>query len=378
MRTWVRHELRWLALPVLLSAIIWCIGLNSSLTEKFYSLGFYPGLSAILRWLSGKVSFAAGDFIYLFLVGILCVSLLRFIRKSWRDRPDKTHLYKAPFKAFKLILWLYIAFKILWGLNYSRPSVASTLGISKQGYTADQLTTLGEQLIREVNTLSAELDQQKARKAYTVKELQHGATTAYKNLAARNPLFTYKNPVVKAVLSQGLINRIGLEGYYCPVSGEANVNMGLPPVSLPFVTCHEISHQLGIAREDEANLAGYLACLNSPDLNFRYAGVYSILRNVLFEIRLIAPEKLEELRNQINPATQADYRAEQEFWQKYNGDMSAYMGSALDQFLKINNQTKGVDSYQDIVIWVYNLQLKDAPALFPAFENSTGYRHKNQ
>jgi hypothetical protein len=35
--------------------------------------------------------------------------------------------------------------------------------------------------------------------------------------------------------------------------------------------------------------------------------------------------------------------------------MSAYMGTALDKFLKINNQEKGTDSYQDIVLWVFNL-----------------------
>ncbi|MGY0038156.1 DUF3810 family protein [Pedobacter sp. NJ-S-72] len=50
---------------------------------------------------------------------------------------------------------------------------------------------------------------------------------------------------------------------------------------------------------------------------------------------------------------------EQEFWKKYNSEMSGYLGAAFDKFLKINNQSKGTDSYQDIVLWVFNLHKKD-------------------
>lgn len=369
---------RSLILPTLLSAAIWLLGMNSELTERFYSRGIYPPLSAGLRWISGSFHFPAGDLLYLILILLLLLSLFRFCRRSWQARSDRTYLLKGLLGLLHYILWLYIAFKILWGLNYSRPSIAHNLGISNQSYSAAQLTVLARQLIAETNRTAAKMQKQKARRIYTLQELENGAVLAYQQLATKNPIFLYQNPVLKPVLFPAMITKIGLEGYYCPISAEANVNMALPPVSLPFVSSHEIAHQMGIAREDEANLAAYLACLNSTDLNFRYAGLYAVLRNVLFEVRLIAPEELKALRALINTKTLADYETEREFWLQYNTELSAYMGTALDQFLKINNQTKGIASYQDIVLWVYNLQLQQDPTLFPAFENSTGYRHKNQ
>jgi hypothetical protein len=194
-----------------------------------------------------------------------------------------------------------------------------------------------------------------SKRTFTITELESGSKLAYDKLAKINPFFTYHIPAVKPVLFSWLISKIGIEGYYCPPSGEANVNMRIPSAGLPFVTAHEISHQLGVAREDEANLVGYLVSINNVDLNFQYAGYYDILRSVLFEIRIKSPEDFAVLYKQINSGTLRDFKKEQEFWIKYNGDMSAYMSTALDSFLKINNQKKGTDSYQDIVLWVYNL-----------------------
>ncbi len=175
-------------------------------------------------------------------------------------------------------------------------------------------------------------------------------------LKKRSPAQNWK---VKPVLLDWAITKTGIEGYYSPPSGEANINMRLPAVGLPFVTCHEISHELGVAREDEANLVGYLVSINSPDLNFQYAGYYNILRSVLFEIRIKSPEDFALLIKKVNSATLADFHQEQQFWEKYNSDMSGYLNIAFDRFLKINNQNKGTDSYQDIVLWVYNLHKKE-------------------
>jgi hypothetical protein len=53
-----------------------------------------------------------------------------------------------------------------------------------------------------------------------------------------------------------------------PFFGEANVNVDVPASQLPITICHEISHTRGIAREQDANLAGFLACLNSSRIDF--------------------------------------------------------------------------------------------------------------
>lgn len=158
-----------------------------------------------------------------------------------------------------------------------------------------------------------------------------------------------------------MISKIGIAGYYNPLSGEANVNMKLPAWVLPFVTCHEIAHQLGVAREDEANLVGYLVGINSNDVDFQYSANYNMLRYILFEIRIKSPENYQKLLGKISPRVLEDFKAENDFWAKYNGQMSIYTGIIFDKFLKINNQKKGINSYQDIVLWLWNIHRPQAP-----------------
>ncbi|WP_158795253.1 DUF3810 domain-containing protein [Pedobacter sp. L105] len=347
-----RNKTRRLGILFSIAVLIFLFGLSSTAVESVYSEGLYQYTSVAQRFISSKVPFGLGDLLYALLILYCLWSIFSVIQKAYRKQINKQLII---FRLSSFLLWVYIVFKLIWGLNYSRPSVSRQLGISNKKYTTEELILLGDFLIKKINKAGEQVTTHHAQKTFTIKELESRAKFSYDKLALINPFFRYHNPAVKPVLSEWLVTKIGIEGYYAPPSGEANVNMRLPSTELPFVTCHEISHELGIAREDEANLYGYLVSINSPDLYFRYSGYYNILRNVLFEIRIKSPEDFARLIKKINPATLADFQAEQDFWAKYNGDMSAYMNTALDKFLKINNQKKGTDSYQDIVLWVFNL-----------------------
>jgi len=348
----IRSKTRRLLILFSIALLIFLFGLSSRMVEYVYSEGIYQYTSVAQRFVSSLVPFGLGDLLYALLVVYCLWSVFKIIQKAYRKQLNNV-IVVLQLSSF--LLWIYIIFKLLWGLNYSRPSISGQLGIGNKKYTTKELILLGDFLIKRVNTVQGQLKIHPAKTNLSIKELEMKAKFSYDKLAKTNPFFQYHTPAVKAVLSEWLVSKIGIEGYYAPPSGEANVNMRIPSVALPFVTCHEISHEIGVAREDEANLIGYLVSINSPDLYFQYSGYYNILRNVLFEIRMKSPEDFAILLKQINPATLADFKTERDFWMKYNGDMSAYMNTALDKFLKINNQKKGTDSYQDIVLWVFNL-----------------------
>jgi len=369
MDTLIRSKTRRLGILFSIAVLIFLFGLSSTAVEYAYSEGLYQYTSVAQRFISSRVSFGLGDLLYAFFVVYCLWSVFSAGQKVYRKQLNKQMVI---LQLLNFLLWVYIVFKLIWGLNYSRPSVSRQLGISNKKYTTTELILLGDFLIKRVNSTEEQVKTHRAQKTFSIRELESRAKFSYDKLALLNPFFQYRIPAVKPVLSEWLVTKIGIEGYYAPPSGEANVNMRLPAVELPFVTCHEISHELGIAREDEANLYGYLVSINSPDLYFQYSGYYNILRNVLFEIRIKSPEDFARLLKKINPATLADFQAEQDFWTKYNGDMSAYMNTALDKFLKINNQKKGTGSYQDIVLWVFNLhrfeieKLPGKKQLFPS------------
>jgi len=232
--------------------------------------------------------------------------------------------------------------------------MAKKLGISNEKYNTAQLVSLGRFFVKKLNNLQAV---KKTR--FDITQLEDIAVKGYSNMEKKNQIFDYHISSVKPVMNSWIVTKIGIEGYYNPLSGEANVNMWLPSVALPFVTCHEIAHQLGIGREDEANLIGYLVSSNSSDPYFQYSANYAMLKNILFEIRIKSSEDYDRLYATINKVTIRDFESDRDFWRKYNNDMFGYLDVAFDRFLKLNNQQKGTDSYQDIVLWLYNIHKKD-------------------
>lgn len=342
------------AIIIGIAILLFCWGQYPNAILTYYSNGLYPIIARLLRGISSIFPFALGDILY----GLLILLALRQVALFFKKRRSLTKADKwaVPLRIFNLALILSITFKLLWGLNYSRPSISQQLKISDQKYNVKELVLLGDYFIKRLNELQAKAT---PNLSYTIQTLEKQAVTDYQPLAQQNPLFNYYTPSVKPVLNSWIVSKIGIEGYYNPLSGEANVNMRLPAWVLPFVTCHEMAHQMGIGREDEANLVAYLVGINSNDPNFLYSVNYNMLRYILLEIRIKSPEDYSRMLQKIDPKVLANFKAENEFWAKYNGQMSNYMGIAFDKFLKLNKQQSGINSYQNIVIWLWNLHKEE-------------------
>lgn len=354
MKSLSKTNLRWFIILSGLTVLVYLTGLNSILVEALFSKGTYFITSICQRMVSGLLPFALGDFLYIALVIYMISAIYLFGKKLINRELEQPDRFNIPLKIINFFLFIVLLFNLLWGLNYSRPSVAIQLDIPNKKYNTAELVLLGEYFIDQVNEL-----QETKRTRYTIAELEEKAKAAYDKAYRTQPFFDYPYPALKPVLNSWVVTKLGIEGYYNPLSGEANVNMRLPAFNLPFVACHEISHQLGIGREDEANLIGYLTAIHSDDPVFRYSAAYNMLRSILFEIRIKSPEDYKRLYATINPSSLQDFKTERAFWLQYNSAMYGYMGVALDGFLKLNKQRKGTDSYQDIVIWLYNLHKKE-------------------
>lgn len=333
-----------------IALLIFIFGLFPALVQKYYSTAVYPYISSSLRLISAIFPFALCDIIYAVLICFVLYKIIRFIKK--RKTLNREHRIVVPVQILNFFLILYIIFKLVWGLNYSRPSISEELGIGNEKYTVKELVSLGDYFVEKTNNLKRK---QEEKNVHSIAFLEKNSAYAYLLMEKKNSLFKYSNPCLKSVLIPWIVSKVGIEGYYAPLSGEANMNMNLPDFVKPYVSCHEIAHQLGIAYEDEANLLGYLTASNSTDINYQYSANYEMLRYILFEIRMNSPDDYKLLHDLLSPAVLADFKTEKEFWRKYNGEMFAYMDAAFDRFLKLNNQKKGIDSYQDIVIWLWNI-----------------------
>lgn len=334
---------------IVVATTVFIFGFFPESVETYYSNGLYPIISAVQRLISSVSPFAIGDFLYAILVIYVIWKIVLFAKN--RKKTKKDYLLFS-LKCFNFILIIYVSFKLLWGLNYARPRINEQLQISDKPYTKEQLLRLTDFYLEKLKQLITSPKYSYGK--YSIIDLENTAKVAYNDLAKKQSFFKYKQASVKSVVSPWLTSKMGIEGYYNPLSGEANINYRLPGFVLPFVTCHEIAHQIGVAKEDEANLVGYLTAIHSKDIHFQYSGYYNMLRYVLFEIRMKYPEDYNEIITKIPSAVLNDFKTEREFWAQYNGAMSVYMGKTFDKILKLNNQRKGIKSYQDIVLWLVN------------------------
>ena len=153
----------------------------------------------------------------------------------------------------------------------------------------------------------------------------------------------------KAVFLSPLLSRVGITGIYFPFTGEPNVNTTLPDVELPFSAAHEVAHQRGFAREDEANYVGYLACRLHPDADFRYSGLLAASHYALAALHEVDPTAASRVQAGRSAAVLRDEAAIRAWMERYRGRANEVGRRVNDTYLKAQGQAEGVRSYGRMV-----------------------------
>ena len=321
-----------------------------SFIETFYSQGLYPFISSISRYLFGWIPFSIGDVFYL----LITILALRWIYKNGRRITYEPLRFFLDITATLSIV--YFVFNILWGLNYYRLPLHKTLDL-KTDYTNEQLITTTERLIAKANEMHRNLgflDSVKVEIPYTQKEIFEKSINGYIHLEKEYPNLSYHpKSIKKSGWSLGL-TYMGYSGYYNPFSGEAQVNNLIKTYKFPVVSCHEQAHQLGYAAENEANFIATLATLANDDPIIQYTGYIFALRYCVNEIARRDINKYHEIIETINPGILKSYKEMRDFWESYQNPFETISKAFWDQFLKANNQSKGIMSYSYMVALVVN------------------------
>jgi len=318
--------------------------------ETYYSQGLYPFISSLSRYLFGWIPFSIGDLFYL----LIAVLALRWLYKNARRITFEPVRFFLDITATLSIV--YFVFNILWGLNYYRLPLHKTLDL-KTEYTSEQLISTTHRLIAKSNEMHRQLgflDSVKVEIPYSQKEIFKKSINGYKNLEKDYPNLAY-NPrsIKKSGWSLGL-TYMGYSGYYNPFSGEAQVNNLIKTYKFSVVSCHEQAHQLGYAAENEANFIATLATLANEDPIIQYTGYIFALRYCVNEIARRDIDAYHEIIKTVNPGILKSYKEMRDFWESYQNPFETISKVFWDQFLKANNQSKGIMSYSYMVALVVN------------------------
>src|ERR1043165_8801201 len=138
-----------------------------------------------------------------------------------------------------------------------------------------------------------------------------------------------------------------------PCSAEAQIKTTIPVFLRPFVITHEMAHQLGYAKENEANFVAYLTCKASADINFPYSAYFEIYRDAIFECRLTPNKELTlALSRNIHPRVRGDIRDLRLYLLRERNFIEPFMTGMYDKYLKLNNQPKGKATYNEVIAYL--------------------------
>ena len=358
----------WIKLGILF-AIALAISLFSVFPEQvesFYSVGIYPEIAFWLRKITKWAPFSIGDLIYTWLVILLIITAVKGGIIIYRRQYTRDRLIHFLFRIIRVILWVYIIFKLIWGLNYDRLGIAYQLKISKTEYTKEELTQLTNQLIDSVNACRRQI-KDTTLPTPVLDSVYAEAYHSYQIVSEKYEFLTYRNRSVKGSLFSSVGDYMGFSGYYNPFTGEAQLRTDIPRVLVPYIACHEMAHQLGYASESEANFVGYLAASSSSDVYFRYS-VYLDLFSYAQgqEILMYGKEKdfksfqsiIKQNSDCLDTLVKKDRREIREFFNKRRNRISPAVSSLYDQYLKMNKQLQGVNSYDEVVGWLIAYEKK--------------------
>lgn len=322
---------------------------NPLRAEHTYLTRMFLPLSRFLRSLTEGSVLSFGDILYglglaTFLIAALVWSINLF-RASGNTR------YRLLFNGLSLLLFilipLYLTFTVFWGINYYRKGIAYQMDMGIEKPDSSSLVEINSLLMDKLNAAKQEaliscLD------ALTEHQLFAETEASYKRVSKHYPFPECPHFSVKSSLWSSFLNQAGFTGYYNPFTGEAQVNTSVPSFLQPFVSCHEVAHQLGYAKEMEANFVGYLAAAHSPDPRFRYSAYLHAFLYANHDLDLLDSVTARIIRRRMSKQVWNDLKEWKRFERDHQNFLEPLFSRFYSWFLKRNNQPEGLKSYNKV------------------------------
>lgn len=337
----------------LLAFLTWVLTLlakdHPERVEKVYSSRIYPFLAKKIGLVTGMIPFALGELLIFALIAIVAaVIILALLKPSLVIR----HGREIGHIVIRVLGLGYILFYFIWGFNYYRQDYMTLANINSELATTQDLEALTLEVIAKANELRRDLLED-AEGVFVIdkdfKTLAKMANEGFENYYVGDKDLSGNYGKAKPLKISKWMSYTGITGIYLPYTVEPNVNVDIPDANIPAVMCHEMGHQRGFAREDEANFIAFKASTNNPHPEFQYSGYYLALQYLLGDLYKQAPDIYDKIRLEISDPVRRDMDYDYYYWKVREGKAEEMATTLNDNYLKVNNQVGGVQSYNGVV-----------------------------
>lgn len=306
----------------------------------------------ILAKLTGAIPFSLAEMILILLPAILAFLIVAGIKAV---RSDKNHAYlKYICTLLAIITTFYSLFVFTLGTAYQGRTLYDKLDVEKPKYeNPDELIALCEYLRDSANECARDIKFNE--KNGSVMPCSRGELNELLNEACIKAAKKYRfiaplRSNFKDVILSTPMTYTHISGVYTYYTGEANINTNFPDYTLPFTAAHEMAHQRGIAREEEANFVAYLICMESDDDYVRYSAYINLLEYVQSALYKADKTAYSAFYRTLGEDIIIEYRAYDEFFDNYRTNVAADVSGAINNaYLQSQGQSAGTMSYSLVV-----------------------------
>ncbi|WP_455716665.1 DUF3810 domain-containing protein [Anaerosporobacter sp.] len=346
----------WLLTLFPLGLIVLLVVRNSEyIAEYWFARGIYRVYAQSMSFITGLVPISIAE------IGLYCIPFLivyivfRMVRRLVRDKENrKETIARYVVNALCTISTAFFLFMVFCGANYYRYPFSKICGLKVEKYSIEELYGLCEELALKANDLRAQItsvDEDGIFKLSTsdyetAKEAKRIMSEFGKNYDSLSGFYSVPKPVI----ASRAMSYTDTTGLFVSITVEANVNVDVADYGIPATMCHELAHQKGYMRENEANYIAYLACMNSDNIEFQYSGVMDALSYATSQLYDHDIKLYKKIRAMYSEEVLADRVANAEYWNTYHNEVISTVSSKInDAYLKANNQASGEQSYGEMV-----------------------------
>lgn len=227
----------------------------------------------------------------------------------------------------------------------------------KSAYTKKNLATLRDYLVEQCNTLADQIDRDEHGTAVYSGDLIAESVHAMETMGQQYDRLSGYYVTLKYLKCSEFFSQQYIMGYYFPFSMEANINSVMYITNVAPTVCHELAHTKGFIFENDANMIGYLACIQSDDTFLQYCGYLSVLNYVNNDFYKSVNKSTYKKHVRISDRvaddnvflTREDWQAVEKTAVVKTSTVKKVSNNFLNTNLKLNGVDEGIQQYNEVV-----------------------------
>lgn len=305
----------------------------------------------LLSFLTVWIPFSLAEGLLLSLP-VLVVALIVVAAKKYSRSWRAAGVYVGKLAA--VLCAVGILFVLCFAPGYYGTTLDKKLGLDRQPVSAAELEATARWLSAELKAVSDNLiftsGESSSSMPFSYSEMNDRLMEAYDSFTGKTGFPDQFYSRTKRVMLSEPMSYTHITGVYSFFTGEANINVNFPDYTIPFTAAHELAHQRGVAREDEANMVAFLVCMESDDDYIRYSGLLSVYEYVASALASADRQAYRSVWNELPANVQQEERAYSVFFEKYRENTAATVSNTVNNaYLQSQGSKEGTRSYNMVV-----------------------------